>query len=247
MRSQRRPKARLIVVAKQNQIMTRRHAPSRFTLARAPQFCRLLHLPRREELLDLAMRGARATIGTEMRRQIVISRTHCGQGPRTLSSRVGFASGRLIMAYTMIAERNNQKVRKQRESALIVLANARVMQSEGWQVTIVDEDGSDFEPRAFEASLAKRFSWYQVQPEPVVAPSPAAEPTEEPIEAEALVAAALEAEELEAEELESAEFELHDVDEADFDDADLELAELHESDHEEAELDELEFEGEPAE
>ena len=75
------------------------------------------------------------------------------------------------MAYTMIAERNNQKVRKQRESALMVLANAQVMQSEGWQVVIVDNDGSDFEPRAFEASLAERFSWYQVKPQPVVAPA----------------------------------------------------------------------------
>ena len=156
------------------------------------------------------------------------------------------------MAYTMIAERNSQKVRKQRESALIVLANARVMQSEGWQVVIVDGDGSNFEPGAFEASLAQRFSWYQVKPEPVVAPSPAAEPTDEQLEAEALVAAALEAEDLEAEALDGAELELHDVDESDFedpdlDDADLELAELDETAHEEAELAELEFEGEPAE
>jgi uncharacterized protein YjbI with pentapeptide repeats len=156
------------------------------------------------------------------------------------------------MAYTMIAERNNEKVRKQRESALIVLANARVMQSEGWQVVIVDADGSDFEPRAFEASLAERFSWYQVKPEPVVAPSPAAEPADEQFESEALVAAALEAEDLEAEELESADHEIHDLDEADFDetgldDADLEAAELEDAYLEEAELDEMEFEGEPAE
>src|ERR1700753_4280339 len=98
------------------------------------------------------------------------------------------------MAYTMIAERNNQKVRKQRESALIVLANARVMQSEGWQVVIVDEGGSDFEPRAFEASRAERFSWYQVKPEPDVAPSPVVESEDEQFEVEALVAAELEAE-----------------------------------------------------
>ena len=61
------------------------------------------------------------------------------------------------MAYTMIAERNSQKVRKERESALIVLANARVMQSEGWQVVIVDSDGTDFDPRTFEASVAAVF------------------------------------------------------------------------------------------
>jgi len=149
------------------------------------------------------------------------------------------------MAYTMIAERNNQKVRKQRESALIVLANARVLQSEGWQVVILDDKGSDFEPRAFEASLAERFSWYQVKPELVVVPSPAAEPANEQLEAEALIAAELEAEDAEAEQIESAS--LHDVDEADFDETDLDAAELKDPHLEEAELDEMEFEGEPAE
>lgn len=152
------------------------------------------------------------------------------------------------MAYTMIAERDNQKVRKQRESALIVLANALMLQSEGWQVVIVDGDGADFEPRAFEASLAKRFSWYQVKPEPVAAPALA----DEQLESEALVAAALEAEDIEAEELESAELEIQDIDESDFDEADFEDADLQEAmlgdtDHEEIELAEIEFEGEPAE
>jgi hypothetical protein len=155
------------------------------------------------------------------------------------------------MAYTMIAERNNQKVRKERESALIVLANARVMQSEGWHVVIVDSDGTDFDPRAFEASVANKFSWYEVKPEPVVREA-AAEPVYEQLEAEALVAAELEAEDLEAEALESADVELHDSAEADFDeselddeDADLEVADLAEL--EEDELEELEFVGEPAE
>ena len=151
------------------------------------------------------------------------------------------------MAYTMIAERNSQKVRKERESALIVLANARVMQSEGWQVVIVDSDGTDFDPRTFEASVANRFSWYEVKPEPVI-PELAA-PANEELEAEALVAAVLEAEDLEAEELESSELALHEVDEADFDDPDLEDedAELETANLDEAELDEMEFEGEPAE
>jgi uncharacterized protein YjbI with pentapeptide repeats len=155
------------------------------------------------------------------------------------------------MAFTMIAERNNHKIRKQRESALIVLANAQMMQSEGWHVVIVDGDGTDFDPRAFEASLAQKFSWYEVKPEPVIR-EVAAEPADEELEAEALITAELEAEDLEAEELESTELALHDVDEADFDDlddedADLEEAELDEAELEEAELDELEFEAEPAE
>lgn len=150
------------------------------------------------------------------------------------------------MAYTMIAERNNQKVRKERESALIVLANARMMQSEGWNVVILDGAGTDFDPRAFEASVAKTFSWYEVKPEPVVRES-AAEPAYEQLEAEALVAA-----ELEAEALESAGPGLHDIAEADFDqheldddDADLEAADPAEL--EEDELAEMEFAAEPAE
>jgi hypothetical protein len=150
------------------------------------------------------------------------------------------------MAYTMIAERNNQKVRKQRESALIVLANAQVMQSEGWQVVIIDNDGGDFEPRAFEASLAERFSWYQVKPQPVVAPAPPAEPAEDQLEAEALIAAELEAEDMEAEALDSAELDIRDVDEADFDEPDRDGADLEKAELAGAETDEMEFEGEPA-
>jgi hypothetical protein len=177
------------------------------------------------------------------------------------------------MAYTMIAERNNQTVRKQRESALIVLANALLLQSEGWQVVIADDNGADLDPRAFEASLARKFSWYEVKPEPVLAapPSLALEDDEfepdtfetETLETDALVAAALddedqEADDLEtddpdADELESAELPLHQVDEADFDDdADFDEDNLEDADRvtaerQEAELDELEYEGEPAE
>jgi len=150
------------------------------------------------------------------------------------------------MAYTMIAERNNQKVRKQRESALMVLANAQVMQSEGWQVVILDNDGSDFQPREFEATLAERFSWYKVKPEPIMAPS-TGEPADEQLEAEALVAAELAAEEHEAEELENASSDIRDIDESDFDEPELDDADLEAVEHDEAELDEMELEGEPAE
>ena len=46
------------------------------------------------------------------------------------------------MAYKMVAERDDQKVIKERASALIVLANARVWESEGWQVMITDAEGT---------------------------------------------------------------------------------------------------------
>jgi hypothetical protein len=158
------------------------------------------------------------------------------------------------MAYTMVAERNNQKVRKQRESALIVLASAQAMQVEGWDVVILDENGSDFDPRAFEAALAGKFSWYEVKPEPVpfvASPEPAVPELEE----EAVIAAALDAEEMEIEELESTSLDLRDIDESDFEELDfagsnpeeVELDDAEQAELDEAELEELEFEGEPAE
>ena len=54
------------------------------------------------------------------------------------------------MAYKMIAERDNQTFTRERSSAYIVLANARVWASEGWQVKITDGDGKEFGPAEFE-------------------------------------------------------------------------------------------------
>jgi hypothetical protein len=152
------------------------------------------------------------------------------------------------MAYTMIAERNHQTVRKQRESALIVLANARAMESEGWQVVIHDGDGGDFDPAQFEATLAQKFSsWYQIKPQPAARSEPAAaivdQPEADEFESETLVAAELAAEELEAhemaaEELDTDESELHEVDETEFEEAALALDEVESDD---AEFDEVEF------
>jgi hypothetical protein len=54
------------------------------------------------------------------------------------------------LAYTMVAERDNQRVTKERTSALILLANARVWASEGWQVSITDADGKELDSAGFE-------------------------------------------------------------------------------------------------
>ena len=125
------------------------------------------------------------------------------------------------MAYTMIAERDSLKIRKQRESALIVLANAKVMESEGWQVVITDEDGKSLPLAEFEAGMSQRFSsWYKPTSRPVVpttvpAPNmfgPSEAQTE--TEAEAIVAA-----ELAAEAEETAGSEIQQVDEDDFETA----------------------------
>ena len=50
------------------------------------------------------------------------------------------------MAYNIVAERDNETVRMRRTSSLIALANARVFASEGWDVTIVDDDESPLVP-----------------------------------------------------------------------------------------------------
>jgi len=59
------------------------------------------------------------------------------------------------VAYKMVAARENQTIRNERTSALITLANARVWASEGWQVTITDADGKEFDPAGFENVVAE--------------------------------------------------------------------------------------------
>lgn len=58
----------------------------------------------------------------------------------------------------MVAERDNQTVRTERSSALILLANARVWASEGWQVSITDADGNEFDPTGVEKWLTPEMS-----------------------------------------------------------------------------------------
>ena len=54
------------------------------------------------------------------------------------------------MAYKMIAERDNAKVRVERESRLLIFAKARIWASEGWTVVVTDSDGKTYEPEEFE-------------------------------------------------------------------------------------------------
>lgn len=80
------------------------------------------------------------------------------------------------MAYMMVAERENHTIRKERQSALIVLANARVWESEGWQVTITDATGKEFDPAGFENVLAQaNASSLQAMPSSAKAATQAAE------------------------------------------------------------------------
>ena len=53
----------------------------------------------------------------------------------------------------MVAERDNETVRIERASVLVVVAKARVWASEGWQVKIIDADGKTFASADFESLL----------------------------------------------------------------------------------------------
>ncbi|MGA7810088.1 hypothetical protein [Bradyrhizobium sp.] len=81
------------------------------------------------------------------------------------------------MAYTMVAKQDDQTVRKQRSSALIVMATARVWESEGWDITITDADGNQFDLAGFEQSQAQASSWLQAKHVPAVA-APDVQPME---------------------------------------------------------------------
>ena len=58
------------------------------------------------------------------------------------------------MAYQIVAVRENETVKCERSSVLIAIAKARVWTSEGWKVSITDQDGITLEPAEFDKLLA---------------------------------------------------------------------------------------------
>ncbi|HEV7634336.1 MAG TPA: hypothetical protein VGO54_02755 [Bradyrhizobium sp.] len=58
------------------------------------------------------------------------------------------------MSYQIVATRENETVRCERNSVLIAIAKARVWTGEGWQVAITDEAGTTLEPAEFDRLLA---------------------------------------------------------------------------------------------
>jgi hypothetical protein len=58
------------------------------------------------------------------------------------------------LAYKMIAERDNEKIKIERRSSLVIVAKARVWASEGWKVVITDADGKSYAPADFDRLLA---------------------------------------------------------------------------------------------
>ena len=58
------------------------------------------------------------------------------------------------MAYQMIAERDNETVKIERTSTLVIVAKARIWASEGWQVVITDAEGKSYQVADFDRLLA---------------------------------------------------------------------------------------------
>ena len=54
----------------------------------------------------------------------------------------------------MVAEREGETVKVERESSLVIVAKARIWVSEGWQVVITDADGKSWAVPEFESLLA---------------------------------------------------------------------------------------------
>jgi hypothetical protein len=63
------------------------------------------------------------------------------------------ASRGIALAYRMIAERENETIKIERKSSLLIVAKAKVWASEGWHVVITDE-GKAYAPAEFDRLLA---------------------------------------------------------------------------------------------
>jgi len=51
----------------------------------------------------------------------------------------------------MIAERDNETMKVERQSSLVILAKARIWASEGWKVVVTDPNGKPLAPADLEA------------------------------------------------------------------------------------------------
>lgn len=106
----------------------------------------------------------------------------------------------------MIAERDHETVRKTRDSALILLANARRMESDGWQVVISDDAGNNFDINAFDNTLPRKLSsWLQFG-------KPAPDEFDVPFAVQRVGGELVVATELEAEDRETSDMHMHDDD-----------------------------------
>jgi hypothetical protein len=54
----------------------------------------------------------------------------------------------------MIAERENETVKIERKSSLLIVAKAKIWASEGWRVVITNPEGKTFAPAEFDQLVA---------------------------------------------------------------------------------------------
>ena len=59
------------------------------------------------------------------------------------------------LTYKMVAKQYNETIKCERSSAYITLSKARVWGSEGWTVTITDDDGKRFTVTEFESRVSE--------------------------------------------------------------------------------------------
>ena len=64
------------------------------------------------------------------------------------------ARGDIELTYKMVAERDNETVKIERTSTLVIVAKARIWASEGWQVVITDAEGKSYQVAEFDHLLA---------------------------------------------------------------------------------------------
>jgi len=87
-----------------------------------------------------------------LRHKMDTPRANCRQS--LLSTRGRLTCRGTAVTYKMIAERENETVKVERQSSLIIVAKARIWASEGWQVVITDADGKSYAPAEFDQLLA---------------------------------------------------------------------------------------------
>jgi hypothetical protein len=90
----------------------------------------------------------------EVRRQIVTLPANCSQSRRPNCEGGVSYPGVCNLTYQIVAIRENETVKCERNSVLIAIAKARVWASEGWQVVVTDSEGKTLEPAEFDRLLA---------------------------------------------------------------------------------------------
>ena len=90
---------------------------------------------------------------SDLLHNIVTLPANCRQSPLPTRGELT-ANRRTALAYKMVAERDNETVRVERQSLLIIVAKARIWASEGWKVVITDAEGKSYSPEEFDQLLA---------------------------------------------------------------------------------------------